>query len=371
LIANPTLTSICINGFNGFGTTGGSCSTGVDPGGNGPGYDNGPGVVEASTIDGAGVNDCGNIAPCSGMAFIITYKAMAAIGSTNLFFPTSPPNPVASACGVSSVSSPVNVCVLVASYPDGSTLPENIQGETVCVNKCPSSTATQIYDASTSAPWSGVEVTGASTYDTSVVKVPVSITPGGSVTYTYFMTGDCTGAGTLESPVGGSLLFGGGVPNSMTVGPLAAGPYSFQAAYSGDSNYLGSTSPCETFTVNKAPTTTTMVLSETVGSGANAVTWTVPSSGGFTLGALLHVSATVGIPIVGFVIGGTITYSYITGSLPPGVSPPDYGGPSLSAGRYCVAATYSGDSNYLGSTTSVCFNVASMNLGGGGKAFRD
>jgi hypothetical protein len=66
-----------------------------------------------------------------------------------------------------------------------------------------------------------------------------------------------------------------------------------------------------------------------------------------------------------------MTYSYITGPLLLGVSPSDYGGPSLSAGSYCVAATYNGDSNYLSSTTSVCFNVASGNLGGVTKAFHD
>jgi hypothetical protein len=39
------------------------------------------------------------------------------------------------------------------------------------------------------------------------------------------------------------------VPNSSTESNLAAGSYSFQAAYSGDGNYSGSTGPCEPFTV--------------------------------------------------------------------------------------------------------------------------
>src|SRR5438094_914304 len=246
----------------------------------------------------SGVNECGGVSPCSGMAFTITYQAVGSTPSTPLFFPSAPP------CFVSSVSSPANVCVLVASYPDGATLPENIQGATITVSTSPSSSATNIYDASTGAPWSGTEATGASSYDTSSVTGVAGVTPTGSVTYTFFTTGDCSGVGTSESPPGGSLLSDGLVPNSLSVGPLAAGSYSFLVNYFGDNNYWGSNSVCETFTVNKAPTTTTIGLTETVGSGADSVSWTVPPSGGLTLGAILRVSSTVGTQSDGFSFPG-------------------------------------------------------------------
>ena len=481
LIVGPLSTAICINGFNG-GNTGGTCEA-AEPGGNGPGYDNGPGVVQVTTMKASGLNECGGVSPCSGMAFTITYQAVGSTPSTPLFFPSAPP------CFVSSVSSPANVCVLVASYPDGATLPENIQGATITVSTSPSSSATNIYDASTGAPWSGTEATGASSYDTSSVTGVAGVTPTGSVTYTFFTTGDCSGVGTSESPPGGSLLSDGLVPNSLTVGPLAAGTYSFQATYSGDSSYLGSTSSCEpfsvnkvsnvpittsvvsettgvtgstwhdtstifgvsgfpptgtvdydywtnggctdtptslfyvlinpdgsvpdspsvgplaagsysflvnyfgdnnywgsnsvceTFTVNKAPTTTTIGLTETVGSGADSVSWTVPPSGGFTLGAILRVSSTVGTQIDGFSITGSVTYSLYSGcsytpawcvtgqvapctgilvqtsNLPVGATPPNFGGTLLYSGPYCFVATYIGDSNYLSSTISIVFNV--------------
>src|SRR5437867_3299344 len=477
LIVGPLSTAICINGFNG-GNTGGTCEA-AEPGGNGPGYDNGPGVVQVTTMKASGLNECGGVSPCSGMAFTITYQAVGSTPSTPLFFPSAPP------CFVSSVSSPANVCVLVASYPDGATLPENIQGATITVSTSPSSSATNIYDASTGAPWSGTEATGASSYDTSSVTGVAGVTPTGSVTYTFFTTGDCSGVGTSESPPGGSLLSDGLVPNSLTVGPLAAGTYSFQATYSGDSSYLGSTSSCEpfsvnkvsnvpittsvvsettgvtgstwhdtstifgvsgfpptgtvdydywtnggctdtptslfyvlinpdgsvpdspsvgplaagsysflvnyfgdnnywgsnsvceTFTVNKAPTTTTIGLTETVGSGADSVSWTVPPSGGFTLGAILRVSSTVGTQIDGFSITGSVTYSLYSGcsytpawcvtgqvapctgilvqtsNLPVGATPPNFGGTLLYSGPYCFVATYIGDSNYLSSTISI------------------
>src|SRR3989449_8329349 len=58
LIASPTLTSICVNGSAVIG----SCTTG-------------PGVVEVSTIESSGSNECGGLLPCSGMAFTINYHA--------------------------------------------------------------------------------------------------------------------------------------------------------------------------------------------------------------------------------------------------------------------------------------------------------
>ena len=95
LIANPSLTSICINGL----ATTGSCTTNSA---------NGPGVVEVTTIESSGSNECGGISPCSGLAFTITYQVVGATASTSLFYPTN------AGCSNSSVASPPNVCVLVA-----------------------------------------------------------------------------------------------------------------------------------------------------------------------------------------------------------------------------------------------------------------
>src|SRR2546425_6521576 len=111
LIASPSLTSICINGS----AQAGSCTVGTA---------NGNGVVEVTTIESSGSNECGGISPCSGMAFTITYTVLAATPTTSLSYPTAP------GCSTSSVSSPPNVCVEVADST-GTVLPENIQGATV------------------------------------------------------------------------------------------------------------------------------------------------------------------------------------------------------------------------------------------------
>ena len=113
LIASPSLTSICINGS----AQTGACTTGSA---------NGPGVVEVTTIESSGGNECGGISPCSGMAFTITYQVVGATPTTSLSYPTN------AGCSNSSVSSPPNTCVLIADA-FGTTLPENIQGASVTI----------------------------------------------------------------------------------------------------------------------------------------------------------------------------------------------------------------------------------------------
>ncbi len=111
LIVNPALTSICVNGV----AQTGACTVQAA---------NGPGVVEATTIENTGGNECGGLSPCSGMAFFINYTVVGSALTTGLSYPT------AAGCAVSSVSSPVNVCVLVADSL-GTALPENVQGASV------------------------------------------------------------------------------------------------------------------------------------------------------------------------------------------------------------------------------------------------
>lgn len=111
LIVTPSLTSICINGL----AQTGACTAGSA---------NGPGVVEVTTIESSGGNECGGIGPCSGLAFTITYTAVASTASTPLTYPINP------GCSNSSVASPPNVCVLVADA-FGTTLAESAQAATI------------------------------------------------------------------------------------------------------------------------------------------------------------------------------------------------------------------------------------------------
>jgi hypothetical protein len=187
-----------------------------------------------------------------------------------------------------------------------------------------------------------------------VSSVP-GVVPTGTVAYTFFNHGQCTGVG---DPAGGGDLVGGVPPDSSTVGPLAAGTYSFQAAYSGDTNYTGSTSPCEPFTVTQAATKTATTLHAADGS-------VIPVDGTVPLGTSVFDAATVsGVP--GIVPTGTVAYTFFNhgqctgmgnpaggGDLAGGVPPNSSTVGPLAAGTYAFQAVYSGDANYTGST-SLC-----------------
>ncbi len=80
---------------------------------------------------------------------------------------------------------------------------------------------------------------------------PVDIIPSGTLQYDFWTNGFCDGTSTTQTV---TLESSGNVPNSSSTAPLAAGSYSFTAAYSGDNNYFGSNSSCEPFTVLQGPT---------------------------------------------------------------------------------------------------------------------
>jgi hypothetical protein len=140
---------------------------------------------------------------------------------------------------------------------------------------------------------------GSSVFDSSTVAGQVDgQVPGGSVTYTLFPNSACT-TGTGSPAGGGPLDVLGVPPDSDIQGPLGAGSYSFEAVYSGDSNYTGSTGPCEPFTV--------------VAETPLVATLASPNTG--TVGPPLTVSdsATV-FGNDGFVPTGTVTFTLWTDS---------------------------------------------------------
>jgi hypothetical protein len=104
-------------------------------------------------------------------------------------------------------------------------------------------------DAETGSAWAGTEVTGATAQDTATVTGDAGI-PTGTLTYILYDNGSCSSPSAGTETV---TLSGGDVPASSATPELDAGSYSYQAAYSGDSNYAGRTGDCESFTVAKAP----------------------------------------------------------------------------------------------------------------------
>jgi large repetitive protein len=221
--------------------------------------------------------------------------------------------------------------------------------ECVLVSKASSSITTSVFDETSgkSVGLGGSITLGDTVHDTSTVNGTVTnVAPTGSVAYTFFDNNTCSGDGT--SAGGGSIG-----ANSGSEGPLTAGSYSFQATYSGDSNYSGSVSGCEPFSVNQGSSATaTSVFDETSGQTVN---------GPITLGDTVHDTSTVTGTPPAFSPTGTVSYRFFDNNTCSGDGTAAGGGSigansdsegPLAAGNYSFQATYSGDPNYTGSTSA-------------------
>ena len=130
------------------------------------------------------------------------------------------------------------------------------------VDKASTGLTTTVYDATTGSPWSGTEVTGAQAFDTaSVSGEQLGIAPTGNVTYWLYADATCSGTSLTSSSM---RLSGGAVPRSSTSPPLGAGYLSFNASYTGDTNYTSSASPCESVRVGPSPSTIALAPSPPV-----------------------------------------------------------------------------------------------------------
>lgn len=156
--------------------------------------------------------------------------------------------------------------------------------------------------------------------------------PGGSVTY---MDGTST-LGTVGVIAGGA---------SFTTSTLTVGSHSITAAYGGDPNFLGGTSAVLSQTVNPASTSTLLVSSLSSTFSGQSVTFTATVSA---------VTPGAGAP------SGTVTFkdgTTVLGSVAMNGGVASFTIGSLATGNHPVTATYSGDANFLGSTSAILTQV--------------
>jgi hypothetical protein len=247
-----------------------------------------------------------------------------------------------------------------------------------------SATTTTVFDATSNAAWAGTEVYPASAYDTAVVTPDISPPAGGSLTYSFFTSSNCTGTATSAGTV--TLNSTGTVPQSNTEGPLNAGNYSFDATYTSTDGINDSSlaSACEPFTVGHAtpstPTISNLPASGAVGKSFLAAVSTTGDGVTFVTSNSLGVCSvgpdglTVTYVGVGtcsltasvmegtnygsladtspqtFSVGqGTATAPTITNI--PGTGAATFGGPGLTAS---VSTNGDGTKSVTSSTTSVC-----------------
>ena len=177
---------------------------------------------------------------------------------------------------------------------------------------------------------------------------------GQSVTFTAKVTpqfgGTVTGNVVFNSgstKLGTGTLSGGAATYSTT--KLAVGSASITAVYNGSSSFTTSTSSALSQVVNQATTTTTLVSSLNPSTAGQSVTFTAtvtPQFGGTVSGT------------VNFYDGATLLK---TGTVSGGST--KLSTTSLAKGTHTITATYSGSSNFAGSTTSLTQTVNTKGVG--------
>src|SRR5207244_6759098 len=108
---------------------------------------------------------------------------------------------------------------------------------------------------------------GATVHDRAAVSGVSGFTPTGTVDFTWFTNGSCSGTGSSAGTV--ALDASGVADPSQSRGPLGGGAYSFRAHYGGDANYGQADSPCEPLIVTIGTPT---VATEIRDAGNNTVT---------------------------------------------------------------------------------------------------
>src|SRR5437870_6931466 len=186
-------------------------------------------------------------------------------------------------------------------------------------------------------------VLGTAVHDTATLSGQTA-TAGGTVAYSFWNTGTCTGTATAAGTV---TVTNGVIPNSTAITPIAAGSFSFNATYSGDTNNNRALSGCEPLTVTQATTTTNLASSVNPSVFGQSVTFTATVTG----------STTVANPTgtVNFLDGITVIGSGTLSAITPFTATFSTG--SLAVGTHSITAQYLGNTNFSGSTSTAVSQV--------------
>ena len=217
--------------------------------------------------------------------------------------------------------------------------------EVVGVNKIDATVATVIHDAAHNVVTS--VAAGTAVHDQATVSGGVG-TPTGTVTFSWFTNGACTGT---PSQTSGTFTLTSGTVDATTFAqtPNASGSFAFHASYSGDATYNSKLGPCEALSVNKIDATVATVIHD---AAHNVVTSVVS---GTAVHDLATVSGSVGTPT------GTVTFSWFLNGACTGTPSQTSGTFTLtggtvdattfaqtptSSGSFAFQASYAGDATY-------------------------
>ncbi|MFH1229297.1 MAG: hypothetical protein V1678_02635 [Candidatus Aenigmatarchaeota archaeon] len=218
--------------------------------------------------------------------------------------------------------------------------------EHLTVNKADTTVSTQVHNAAHTDITSTSVPLGTTFHDSATVATQVgSFTIGGTVTYKFYTTIDCTGTSADQTVTVGT--------ESSTATP-GAGVYSYKVDYSGDANYKSSTGTCEPVTITKSQLDVSTLIHD---SQEDVI------EGPVALGSTVHDYASVTGLVSGFT-PANVVFTFYTDDICDGQStsagsvtlvdgvahPSDSEGP-LAAGAYAFKASIAGDSNYLEDTS--------------------
>jgi hypothetical protein len=183
---------------------------------------------------------------------------------------------------------------------------------------------------------------------------------GQTVTYTATVSANTPGSGTPDGTVtftdcSGDILDG---PNALTAGVAtgtvewtSSGDASVCAVYSGSVSYSGSASSSLDQRVNSDATTTVVISSLNPSTFGSAVTFTATVSSN---------SPGSGTPTGSVSFSDGVTTYCSAAVLSNGVATCTTGAEALTGGTHTVGATYSGDDNYLTSSSSGAGSVSQI-----------
>jgi Bacterial Ig-like domain (group 3)/Beta-propeller repeat/Protein of unknown function (DUF1573) len=305
--------------------------------------DNATGSPRVINLDGTGIAPVVAVSPTS-----LTF------GSQNVDTTSAAQNVTLTNSG----SGPLTISGITASsnFVQTSNCPAMLSASSSCtiqVNFSPSTTGSfsgsvTITDNASSSPQS-VSLSGSGTKQVTSTLLSASPNPSllrQAVTFTVQVAGQYGGTptGSVTFKQSSLILKVVTLVNGQAVYTTSystAGVNSITAIYSGDVNFLGSTSATLKQVVNKVPTTTSVTSSQNPSTFGQAVTLTATVVSGDTGLALPSPTGAVTF------LQGVATLG--TGTLSGGVATLTTG--SLAVGTLSITARYGGDANYLGSNS--------------------
>ena len=223
---------------------------------NAPGKTTGATFTFGATVTGAGVTPSGSV-----------------------IWSVTGPNSQPVSCPSSTLTGGVGACTIANALPgtysatavyagDANYSGSLGQDPTAAVTKGTPPVGLTVLNATSHSPWNSSELTGAKAQATAGVIGGGGVIPTGTLTYNFYSNNACSAPAVSVPAPGPFPLNNGVVQLSNATGPLNAGSYSYQATYSGDTNYLSSKSACTAFTVAQNTAPSPPSISNIPGDGA-------------------------------------------------------------------------------------------------------